>query len=78
MGANWFVFRVGARGQRTLGAQFRCRFQAEERESLERVASLADVAAGYDDDIPTARDGRRPPKLVNTSLRVGDTDRPES
>jgi hypothetical protein len=34
--------------------------------------------AGYDNDgIPAALDGRRPPKLVNTRLRVGDTVRPE-
>jgi hypothetical protein len=61
-----------------MAAQFSDRFKARERESLERVASLADVAAGCDDDIPTAPDGRRPPRFVNTSLRVGDTARPES
>jgi hypothetical protein len=62
-----------------MAAQSSDRFKARERESLERVVNLADVAAGYDnDDIPTALDGRRPPKLVNTSLRVEDTVRPES
>jgi hypothetical protein len=61
-----------------MAAQFSDRFRARERKLLERVVNLADSAAGYDDDIPTALDGRRAPKLVNTSLRVGDTARPES
>jgi len=61
-----------------MAAQFNVRFRARERELPERVANLADLGAGYDDDILTALDGRRAPKLVNTSLRVGGTVRPES
>ena len=72
-------FSARARGKRAMAARFSGRFEVREGKSLERAARLTDVTAGYDnDDIPTALGSRCPPRLVNTSLRVGDTARPES